>query len=391
MSPASTQQFSQGPAYVSGAATAWGSSENFQAHRNRLRHGGRLCPPTAALLVSAALVAVIQPGAESVPVKFNPRGVSRREKGLFGLRPKHVHRVAQNVMMKHITCPVGYYFLDELRLLKGVDAARPPGSELVDGDVVRVLSKGNPHFGQQGVVDGALTPDTCDVADFRECPIPVRFDLPARVANSERRPQVRQPLDPLLPMSGVRNLVATEGFKAVRKMEFSFEVYSQGREKLLLEKRKGESLQHVLQKGLLWALYVEHFPNLLVEPTEDVVDRIDPEQPGLDYSFSRYWPDLVALDTSGRVVFWGECGKTALEKIRALSQLLPGATVAVSKWDVHLPGFAAMVSKELEDVPAEYKMVLFSFPQKALNDYFRDDGTIVVTSDDSAIQVSEII
>jgi hypothetical protein len=129
---------------------------------------------------------------------------------------------------------------------------------------------------------------------------------------------------------------------------------------------------------------------LLVEPAEDILDTLDAEQ-GLDWFVKgRYWPDLVAVDTSGRVVFWGECGKTALEKILMLAKDLPGVTLAVSKWGVQLPGFVAMTAKQLKKLSSERRVNFYSFPRNSLDEYFRDDGTIFVPSDDSAIDYIQL-
>ena len=65
-----------------------------------------------------------------------------------------------------------------------------------------------------------------------------------------------------------------------------------------LWKRLGESYEHILMKALGYAMYVEQYPGLEIEA------RV-----GL-----RYRPDLVARDTTGRFLFWGECGAASLRK-----------------------------------------------------------------------------
>ncbi len=65
-----------------------------------------------------------------------------------------------------------------------------------------------------------------------------------------------------------------------------------------LWKRMGESYEHVLMKALGYAMYVDEYPGLLIEPRASL----------------RYRPDLLAEDDSGSFLFWGECGTTGLRK-----------------------------------------------------------------------------
>jgi hypothetical protein len=66
-----------------------------------------------------------------------------------------------------------------------------------------------------------------------------------------------------------------------------------------LWKRMGESYEHVLMKALGYAMYVDEFPRMEIEPRVSL----------------RYRPDLVARDEAdGRFLFWGECGTTSLRK-----------------------------------------------------------------------------
>ena len=69
-----------------------------------------------------------------------------------------------------------------------------------------------------------------------------------------------------------------------------------------LWQRPGESYEHVLLKALAYAMYVDDYPNLEIEP------RV-----GL-----RYRPDLVARvdEPGGRsFAFWGECGLVSMRKV----------------------------------------------------------------------------
>ncbi len=72
-----------------------------------------------------------------------------------------------------------------------------------------------------------------------------------------------------------------------------------GQRKLVLAKGPGESERHVLLKALIFARYVEAYPDMIVE-----------RGVGL-----RYKPDLVALGPYQQVRFWAESGETSRQKI----------------------------------------------------------------------------
>ena len=63
--------------------------------------------------------------------------------------------------------------------------------------------------------------------------------------------------------------------------------------KIVVVKKRGERVEHVLMKALLWALYLPQYPQATIEVK--VGDR--------------YKPDVVALDTRGEPVFWAEAGR----------------------------------------------------------------------------------
>ncbi len=72
--------------------------------------------------------------------------------------------------------------------------------------------------------------------------------------------------------------------------------------RMRLWQRPGESYEHVLMKALGYAMFVDEYPNMEIEP------RV-----GL-----RYRPDLIArVDEPGRLpfAFWGECGQVSMRKV----------------------------------------------------------------------------
>ena len=94
--------------------------------------------------------------------------------------------------------------------------------------------------------------------------------------------------------------------------------------KLVLVKKRGESIEHVLTKAVLWALYRERYPGLAVEVTVGDV----------------YKPDLVmvAPPPGGRAygperpVFWAEAGKVSEAKWRSLFRRFPETHFVAARW-----------------------------------------------------------
>ena len=121
---------------------------------------------------------------------------------------------------------------------------------------------------------------------------------------------------------------------------------------LVLVKRPEESGEHVVQKALLWVRYLPRYPELRVEQH-------------LPFP-SRYKPDLYALDATGqRPVFWGECGVTSAEKLRAVLRAHPACHFAFSKWDARTDLFAALVGEALAGLKRTAPVELIGFPAHA--------------------------
>jgi hypothetical protein len=140
---------------------------------------------------------------------------------------------------------------------------------------------------------------------------------------------------------------------------------------LVLVKRPIESAEHVLQKALLWALYLPRYPNLRVE-----VPLPHP---------SRYKPDILALDERQEPILWGECGEVAIEKLRFLLSRYRRTHVVFSKWDTRLDPFAELIVKALPDQRRTAAVELISFPPQA-SDWIGPDGTIAIDLADLEIR-----
>ncbi len=139
-----------------------------------------------------------------------------------------------------------------------------------------------------------------------------------------------------------------------------------GPQQVVFVKRQQESLEHVLMKAFLWALYLPAYPDLAVEvPIGD-----------------RYKPDLVQLDATSRPVFWGEAGKVGAGKIASLVRRFPATHFTVAKWATPLAPFAALVEEALGSRPRRAPFDLLRLPPDAGSRFVADDGTVTASFDD---------
>lgn len=140
---------------------------------------------------------------------------------------------------------------------------------------------------------------------------------------------------------------------------------------LVLIKRPNESAEHVLQKALLWALYLPDYPALRVEvplPTP-----------------SRYKPDLLDFE-SGRPRFWGECGVVAGDKLQDLLRRYRTTHFVFSKWRIPQGRhpFAEQIDRALVGLQRTAPVELICFPEDAA-DFVTSSGEIII--DRSALLV----
>ena len=152
----------------------------------------------------------------------------------------------------------------------------------------------------------------------------------------------------------------------------SLTVRSAAGDKLVLVKKRGESIEHVLMKAVLWALYLPVYPGLRVEvPVGDT-----------------YKPDLVALAPppggvaygDPRPAFWGEAGQVSPAKWRALLKRYPDTHFALARWDERLDPHQAILRRALGRRPRRAPVDLIRVPDAA-DRLLADDGTVRVSAD----------
>lgn len=98
-----------------------------------------------------------------------------------------------------------------------------------------------------------------------------------------------------------------------------------------VEKKRQESLQHVLTKAIIWKLFMDEYPNLQIE-----YDIGDPD----------YLPDVVHVSDEGhKPAFWGESGRMKVHKAVDLMQRYPETHIVHCRWGMNV----GAISQPLED------------------------------------------
>ncbi|MDX1546179.1 MAG: hypothetical protein R3247_04290 [Rhodothermales bacterium] len=138
-----------------------------------------------------------------------------------------------------------------------------------------------------------------------------------------------------------------------------------GRQVVFVKKRQ-ESLEHVLMKAFLWALYLPDYPDLTVEV-------------GIG---DKYKPDVVALDAHGRPVFWGEAGKVSAAKIASLVRRYRGTHFALAKWSMDLAPLRALVQGTLDGYARTAPFDLLSFPRDSAARFVDARGHIAISPEE---------
>ena len=138
-----------------------------------------------------------------------------------------------------------------------------------------------------------------------------------------------------------------------------------GRQVVFVKKHR-ESLEHVLMKAFLWALYLPEYAPLTVEVS--IGDK--------------YKPDVVGLDAAGRPRFWGEAGKVGTPKIASLARRFRETHFAIAKWGGDLSPHRALVAKALDGLNRTAPFDLLSFPPDSADRFIDAHGHITLTHDD---------
>mmetsp|Transcript_895 Transcript_895/g.1753 ORF Transcript_895/g.1753 Transcript_895/m.1753 type:complete len:222 (-) Transcript_895:1030-1695(-) len=114
-----------------------------------------------------------------------------------------------------------------------------------------------------------------------------------------------------------------------KKKKMKLDLVANGVKKTL-EKKRQETLQHVLTKAVIWKLFMDEYPNLEIEV--DIKDR-------------DYLPDVVDVSEGKEIAFWGEAGRMKVHKAVDLMQRYPDAHIVHIRWGMNI----THISQPLED------------------------------------------
>jgi hypothetical protein len=145
-----------------------------------------------------------------------------------------------------------------------------------------------------------------------------------------------------------------------------------------LEKKRMESLQHVLTKAVIWKIFMNDYPDMDIEK-----DIGDPD----------YLPDVISMSMDGDPLFWGESGRMKVHKALGLMQRYPRAHIVHCRWGVDIDTFSEpfldFLAKELEDGriddPSSWwhgKFEFASLPLDVWKYIDEETGTILVVKED---------
>lgn len=157
-----------------------------------------------------------------------------------------------------------------------------------------------------------------------------------------------------------------------------------------LEKKRMETLQHVLTKAMIWKLYMDDYPNLEIE-----LDIGDPD----------YLPDVVGTTTTAsnrtEISFWGESGRMKVHKALDLMRRYPSAHIVHCRWgievDSYMNPFIEYLEEELQDEDTSWWKGRFSFaslPLEVWEFIDEDTGTINIERSDlewKQLDLSELV
>lgn len=145
-----------------------------------------------------------------------------------------------------------------------------------------------------------------------------------------------------------------------------------------LEKKRMETLQHVLTKAMIWKLFMDEHPNLEIE-----MDIGDPD----------YLPDVVGTTTTAmnqtEICFWGESGRMKVHKALDLMRRYPNAHIVHCRWSIPIDSYMGPFIEYLETALADEdtswwkgKFSFASLPLEVWDFIDEETGTILIERKD---------
>jgi hypothetical protein len=171
-----------------------------------------------------------------------------------------------------------------------------------------------------------------------------------------------------------------------KKKRLKLDLVANGIQKTV-EKKREESLQHVLTKAVIWKLFMKEYPNLQIE-----YDIGDPD----------YLPDVVNVDDesvkeANDPVFWGESGRMKVHKAIDLMQRYPDMHIVHCRWGVGIEAFSKPLLDHLQEtydsgeLDLSYRKGKFTFCALPLDVWrFVDDDTGVIHVEKEDLEWEEL-
>ncbi len=131
---------------------------------------------------------------------------------------------------------------------------------------------------------------------------------------------------------------------------------------VVMIKRPVESSEHVIMKALIWALYLPNYPEARVETPIGL----------------RYKPDVIALDSQGAPLFWGEAGHVGMDKLETLLKRYRQTHFVFAKWASNLEPLTQVIAELTSTIKRSAPIDLLSIPVDSGERFFAADGTISV-------------
>jgi hypothetical protein len=144
-------------------------------------------------------------------------------------------------------------------------------------------------------------------------------------------------------------------------------ILSKDGDKLVLHKKRYESLQHVLTKAVLWSLYKDQYPNVTIE--SDVGD-------------ADYLPDASSMSVAGSPLFWGESGRMSVQKAKTLAERYPETHIVHIRWGLSLHSYVNNYIKAIQPIPRSQPFTFGAIVTKDVWHYFDDNGQIRIEKQD---------
>ena len=141
--------------------------------------------------------------------------------------------------------------------------------------------------------------------------------------------------------------------------------------KIVIAKKEHESEFHIFAKALCYALYYKQYPTMRVEAKLE----------------GRYQPDLSAEDYDGTMLFWGECGKTSMDKIEKLFKLYRRARFVFVKKESEISKFIEQLDKRFKKSINVPEIEIVTYHEHFHDWYVSEEGDVFIPREEVEIQV----